>query len=244
MQTKKRPAGRGGPAGLAALAGVLLAGIVTGAGAPAGASPGSGGTPLAHAKHQLIVHGDFPKGWTVSGSVTTSAGGQGNFPGADLLASCLGVPSSVINVNAPAVSSPDFGSADGRDNAQENLSVFSSVKVAAQGYRALASAKTPGCMTSLLQGSDKAQLQDAIGHGITIGTVTVTGIPRSALGPHASGFTISFPAIVKGGSLATTVAIIDVLRGRLGAQLMLSGVGKGFPAGLEKHLVAVAYSRL
>jgi hypothetical protein len=243
MRRTRRPAGL---AGLSALVGAVLAlGLVTGIGARAGASAGSANeAALAQAKHQLIVRSDFPKSWKVSGAATTSAGGgQSSFPGADQLASCLGVPSALINMNTPSASSPDFQSSDGRFNAQENLSIFPSSKVASKGYRVLASTKVPGCMTSLLQGPEKSQLQNAIGHGITIGTVTVTGVPRSALGSHASGFTISFPAMTQEVTLPTTVTIIDVLRGKLGAQLMLSAVGQTFPASLEKHLVAAAYSR-
>jgi hypothetical protein len=63
------------------------------------------------------------------------------------------------------------------------------------------------------------------------------------LGSHATGFVIAFSASAQGQTFQATISIIDVLRGKLGAQLMLSAVGGAFPAGLEKHLVAVAYAR-
>jgi hypothetical protein len=199
---------------------------------------------LAHAKTQLIVRSDFPKSWTANGSVTTSTGnGQSSFPGADQLAGCLGVSPSVLTLNTPSASSPTFQTADQRDSAQENLSIYPSAKVAAQGYRALASTKAPGCLNTLFQGSGKSELENAIGHGIAVGTVTVTTVPRTVLGSHATGFVISFPASAQGQTFQAAISILAVLRGKFGAQLMLSAVGGAFPAGVEKHLVAVAYAR-
>jgi hypothetical protein len=242
MKTMKRRAGAlGALATGVAVVVVAAGGLGLGTGT-AGASGGGGA--LAHAKSQLIAHADFPKNWTANGTVTTSNGsGQGSFPGADQLAGCLGVPPKVLTLNTPSATSPTFQTTDGRNSAQENLSVYPSAKVAAQGYRALASTKAPACLTTLFQGSGKSELENALGHGIALGAVTVTPVPRSVLGSHATGFVISFPASAQGQTFHAAISIIDVLRGKLGAQLMLSAVGGAFPAGLEKHLVAVAYAR-
>jgi hypothetical protein len=245
MQKTKRRAGALGGALASVAAGVVVLVVAGGFGFGVGiAGASGGGGALAHAKSQLIVHSDFPKNWTANGTVTTNTGsGQGSFPGADQLAGCLGVNPKVLTLNTPAATSPTFQTADGRDSAQENLSIYPSAKVAAQGYRALSSAKAPGCLTTLFQGSGKSELANALGHGIALGTVTVTAVPRSVLGSHATGFVISFPASAQGQTFHAAISIVDVLRGKLGAQLMLSAVGGTFPAGLEKHLVAVAYSR-
>ena len=245
MRTTKRRAGALGGAvsgALGVLAVVVVVALVGGPGLgvpEAGASNGA----LAHAKSDLIVRADFPKGWSANGSVTTSnGGGQNSFPGADQLASCLGVPSSLISMNTPSANSPTFQNSQ-RDSAQENLSIFPSLKVAAEGYHVLSSPKVPGCLTALLQGPEKSQLQTDLGHGITVGSVTVTPAPPSVLGSHAGGFVISIPATTSQGTFQLAVTIIEVLRGKLGARLTLSAVNGQFPVALEKHLVSVAYKR-
>ena len=247
MRSTKRRAGALGGALAGVLTGVTVVatGLGLGLGFGAGAAGASGGGgALAHAKSQLIVRSDFPKNWTANGSVSTSKGsGQSSFPGADQLAGCLGVSSSVLTLNTPSATSPTFQTADQRDSAQENLSIYPSAKVAAQGYRALASSKAPGCLNTLFQGSGKSELENAIGHSISVGTVTVTTVPRSVLGPHGTGFVIAFPASAQGQTFQAAISIVDVLRGKYGAQLMLSAVGGAFPAAVEKHLVAVAYGR-
>jgi hypothetical protein len=243
MRKTKRRAGALGGALASVAAGVVVMAGGLGLGTGTAAASGGGGA-LAHAKSQLIARSDFPKTWTANGSVTTSSGsGQSSFPGADQLAGCLGVSSRVLTLSTPSATSPTFQTADQRDSAQENLSIYPSATVAAQGYRALASSKAPGCLSTLFQGSGKTELENALGHGIAVGTVTVTTVPRTVRGSHATGFVISFPASAQGQTFLAAISIVDVLRGKLGAELTLSSVGGTFPAGLEKHLVAVAYAR-
>jgi hypothetical protein len=199
---------------------------------------------LAQAKVALLVRSDFPSGWSARGSATTSAGGgSSSFPGGSQLASCLGVSQSLIDLNTPSANSPSFQTQGGVDTVQDSVSVFATTKMAGQEYGAISSVKVPGCMTTVLQGPARQDIVNSIGHGITVGTISVAAVPRSALGAHASGFTMSFPATDNGVTLQAAVTFISMVRGKRASQLTIEAVGKSFPVSLQRHLVSVAYSR-
>jgi hypothetical protein len=220
--------------GAAALA-LALGASAVGASAPNG---------MAHAKQGLLVQSDFPSGWHAQGSVTTSmGGGNGSFPGAQQLATCLGVSPAILDLNAPSATSPTFESTVANDYAQDQVSAFATTKVARQEYAGLANPKVPGCMTTDLQGPAGKQLLGSIGKGATVGTITVTSTNPAWLVPHTTGFTISFPVTTQGVTLNSSITVVSMVRGRYGSQLSLTSVGSPFPASLARHLVAVAYSR-
>jgi hypothetical protein len=86
----------------------LLMGTL-GVGAGAGASSTS--SAKAQARTHLLVLSDMPKGWRKEKGSSNS--GSSNFPGASQLASCIGVPSSLITSNPPSADSPYFQNYDG-----------------------------------------------------------------------------------------------------------------------------------
>lgn len=227
----------------AALSGVVgMALGVTGVGA--GVAAASSTSALAQAKAALLVRSDFPSSWSAQGSATTSAGGgSSSFPGGGQLASCLGVSQSLIDLNTPSANSPTFQTKGGVDTVQDSVSVFSTTKMAGQEYGAISSAKVPGCMTTVLQGPARQEIVNSIGKGITVGTISVVAVPRSALAAHTSGFTLSFPATDSGVTLQAALTFISMVRGKRASQLTIESVGKAFPVSLQRHLVSVAYGR-
>jgi hypothetical protein len=82
-----------------------------------------------------------------------------------------------------------------------------------------------------------------MGHGITVGTITVTPTNLAMLIPHASGFTISFPATYQGVTLQTQVSIVSMFREKTDNQLTFTSVLRPFPTSLARHLETVAYGR-
>lgn len=239
--------GKGALSGLAAvsgLAGVAGALVIAGVGVgPAGASQ-STKAQLAQAKQALLVRSDFPSGWSTSGSVTTSNGGNSSFAGANQLASCLGVSASLINANGPSANSPTFTTKGGADTIENSITVFATTKLASQEGAAISSPKVPGCMNTVLQGPARQSLLGNVGQGVTIGTITTTAVPSSHLAGHATGFAMSFPVTSNGVTLQAQISIISMVRGKLGGQLTVETVGTPMSASLEKHLVTVASSRL
>ena len=130
--------------GLAGLAGVVgLCGV-------AGAA-GSGATPAqtAQAKKALLVPSDLPAGWTSSASTTVSGAG---FTGAPRLAHCIGVPANLIKVQPPQVNSLQFSDKGGSEQVQNTISIFPSSSYAREEYAAVASHKTPHCLSALFNG--------------------------------------------------------------------------------------------
>jgi hypothetical protein len=221
--------------------GLLAFALVLGA-VPAGASSTSSG--LAQAKKSMIVKSDLPAGWIASGSVSTDSGGSGStFPGEQDLASCLGVSKSLIELNEPSATSPSFMNEAGADTVTENLGVFSSSKVASQEYAAISKSSVPHCLTTVLRGPAKSELQQQIGAGATLGKVTVTATPHAALVPHSSGFTMSVPITASGKKIQSYITVVTSARGRFASQLTFTSVRGKFPTSLEKHLVSVAYNR-
>ena len=115
--------------------------------------------------------------------------------------------------------------------------------MAGQEYAAISSTKVPTCMTTVLQGPARQEIVNSIGKGITVGTISVVAVPRSALAAHTTGFTMSFPATSSGVTLHAAVSFISMVRGTRASQLTIESVGKAFPVSLQRHLVSVAYGR-
>ncbi|HTU39393.1 MAG TPA: hypothetical protein VMF35_15450 [Acidimicrobiales bacterium] len=229
----------------AALGGIALAvaGLVIGAAAAGSAAGSQTSTRLAGAKKALLVKADFPSGWTSQGSVSTTTSSNGSFPGEDQLASCLGVPKSVVNVNPPSATSPTFQNAAGNQFVEDNVSAFRSAKVASGQYTAIANPKVPACLTSLFQGPAKSELDNAAGKDVSLGKATVAAVSPSALVPHSSGFVVAFDVTTKGVTVPSSVAVISMVRGAYGSELTLTSVGTPISNSLSRQLASTAYGR-
>lgn len=231
-------------AAVASLAGVAV-GVGAGTASAAGTGSSASAADLASAKKALLVRADFPTGWSGQGSVTTSKSNGGSFPGEGQLATCLGVSKSLLGLNTPSVTSPNFQDKAGTGFVQDNVSVFGSARSAATSYRTIANPKVPSCLSAVFRTpAAKAQLQGSAGSGVSIGSIKVTAVPSSVLVPHSTGFTVSFAVSEQGVTAHTSVDVVSMVRGRLGSQVTFTSVGTaGVPVSLERHLVSVAYGR-
>jgi hypothetical protein len=219
------------------LVGALAVGTL---GGTAGATSNSS-TRITTPKKALLVLSDMPKGWTSSKS---SSNNNAPFPGAAELARCIGVPTSVINYNAPSVSSPEFDSKNQQLSVQDSVQLYPSAKAARADFASLANAKTPGCMTSDLNGPGKAEFDTQIGGGLTVGSVVVTKTPASDYGSGTTDFTMYFPVTQKGETINVELTLVDYVKGREEQTVMLSAFQANFPTSLARHLTTVADGRL
>jgi hypothetical protein len=220
---------------------VLVAGVATmvTAGAAGAAESSSTKTAVANAKKALIVLKDLPKGWTS----TPATGGNSSIPGASQLATCLGVPASVINDDPPSANSPEFDSANHLMTVNDSIAVSPSVKSAKADYNSLANAKTPGCLTTVLNGASKASLASEFGTGATIGTIDVTRAPNAEFAGHGADFTAFLPVTVQGQTLNVQLTIIDYLKGTENETVTFTAIETPFSTALAKHLTTVAVKR-
>jgi hypothetical protein len=218
-----------------------VAGLFVAVGGPAGAASSS---QIAQAKQSLIVLSDLPQGWTAPKSSGDSEATGRTVPGAAQLATCLGVAKKVIENIAPTESSPSFTSKDGQQSAQDSVTLDASAGAAEASYDSLASAKTPGCLTTILNGVGKQTLSGSLQPGETMGAITVSAVAPAALAPHSAGFTIAVPINYKSQVINSQITIIDVAKGHEESELTLTSVRSAFPAALSKHLTQLALQRL
>jgi hypothetical protein len=217
--------------GLLAVVALLLLGTV-------GVAQPSGASQLSKAKKSLLVLADLPKGWTSSKASNSNA----PFPGAAQLASCIGVPTSVITYNAPSVSSPDFSSKNQLLSVGDSVQVYRSSKAAQVDFSSYANAKTPSCMTADLNGPGRAEFDAQMGGGV--GTVTVTRTPASDYAPHSTNFTMFLPVTTEGVTVNVELTVVDYVKGRQEQTVVLSAFQSTFPTSLARHLTMVADGRI
>jgi hypothetical protein len=208
---------------------------VAGAGASAVSSK-------AQAKKLLLTLSDMPKGWKREKG--NGGGGSSNFPGASQLASCIGVPAGLITSNPPEADSPYYENKSESLEVQDSVSVFPSAKGAEADYNALANAKTPACMTTLMNGSFKSQILSSAGKGATVGTITVTRADPADFAPGGTGLVMSLPISEQGVSLTAVLTVVYYVKGKLGQQIDFDSYGPAFPASIAESLTATALHRL
>jgi len=222
------------------VAALALGAVAVGAPAGAGTRALGAATPSqrAHATKALLRLSDLPAGWTSSPATN---GGNNNFPGAAQLASCIGVPSKLIQSNPPQVNAPDFHSKDQTLEVDDNVSVFPSTRYATAEYGAISNAKTAGCMSTLMNGPFKAQIAASAGNGSSVGTISLTraGSPRGT-----AAYDVGVPITTQGVVVHLALVITYFIQGRYGQNITFYGYGTPFPAALERHLLSVAQARL
>jgi hypothetical protein len=115
-----------------------------------GVAGASHAAKVAQAKKGLLVLSDLPEGWTSS----NASSGNGEFPGWKQLATCIGVPVSEVNDNPPSAAR-DFNSPEGYFSVNDEVDDHVCAKEARESFASLSNPKTPGCLTTLLNGVDK-----------------------------------------------------------------------------------------
>ena len=220
---------------------VLLALVLTLGTQVAGAGA-SAASSKAQAKKLLLTLSDMPKGWKKEKG--SAGGGSSNFPGATQLAGCIGVPASLITSNPPEADSPYYENKSGSLEVQDSVSVFPSAKAAQSDYEALANAKTPACMSTLMNGAFKAQILASAGKGATLGTITVTRADPTGFANGSTGLVMSLPISEQGVSLTAVITTVYYVKGKFGQQIDLNSYGPAFPTSLAQSLTATALHRL
>jgi hypothetical protein len=237
----------------ALVSGGLLAGAVAGAAGAAGGSGGESGgataAQTAQAKKALLVLSDLPAGWTSSAS--TTAGGAG-FTGAPQLARCIGVPTQLIKSLPPEVNSLQFSDQGGAEQVQDTISIYPSPSYASEEYTAVASKKTPRCLSALFNGSSGSDGggggDGAGGVGGAAATVTRVSSPK---GTRAFAIEIAGSSGSSAGgsqeasSAATRTETVFLVHGQYGDSISIVTSGsQTVPSSLVDHLASVAEGRL
>jgi hypothetical protein len=207
----------------------------TSAGADARPAPS-----LQHAKKALLVASDFPAGWTS----TKASNDNSSFPGATQLARCLGIPTSIVTDNPPTANSDEFDSRDGLQSVSDSVAVYPSAKAAQADHGSLASAKTPSCLTQVLNGPARHALASQFGSGASLGTILVSRSPASEFAPGSANFIAFMPVTTHGVTLNLELSVVDYVKGPTEQTVVMSSVQTPFPAALAFHLTTVAAGRL
>jgi hypothetical protein len=202
------------------------------------AADGSGATPAqkAQAEKALLVPSDLPAGWTSSASTTVSGAG---FTGAPELARCIGVPTNLIKVQPPQVNSLQFSDKGGSEQVQNTISMFPSASYAREEYAAVASHKTPHCLSALFNsgsgsGGGATVTRVSSPKGTSAYAIVIAGSSGSSAG-GASG----------ASSPVTRTETVFFAHGQYGDAISIVTLGSETgPASLVDHLTAEAQGRL
>jgi hypothetical protein len=224
--------------------GVIGVGLfLSGTFAAAGASTSSN---LAQAKKHLLVLSDMPRGWTTEKGTGGSggSGGSGALPGGSQIAACIGVPTSLVNDNSPTSTGPYYQNKAQSLEVQDSVAVFPSTSRAQSELAAVGNPKTPGCLTSFMNGPGKSSIEAQSGKGSTIGAITVTPLDPKVYGAGVVGFVMNMPVTYQGVTVPTRIVSVNAVKGRLGQSITYNSYGNPFPTSLAEHLDSVALGRL
>jgi hypothetical protein len=230
----------------AGIVGTMVAAIVTtsalfGAVQAVGAGA-SAGSDKAQAKQYLLTLSDMPAGWKTEKGA--SGNGSGTLPGAKQLASCIGVPSKLIDANPPEADSPYYENKSGSLEVQDTVSVFGSAKVAKAELAAMANTRTPSCMTTIMNGAFKAKIQASAGKGAKLGAITVTRADPTQFGNGTTGLVISLPITADGTSITANIAAVYYVKGKFGQEIDFNAYGSTFPTAIAQPIITTAINRL
>lgn len=221
----------------ACLAGGLAMGLLAGTTVAASAHT----SPLiGQAKKDLLVLSDMPSGWTS----TKSSNNNLAFPGAAQLASCLGVPKSIITNNPPTANSPEFDSKNHLQSVNDSVQIYPSAKAAQADWASLAESKTPSCLTQVLNGSARSALASQLGTGVSVGNILVSRSPASEFAPKSANFTAFMPVTTHGVTLNLELTVVDYVKARKEQTVTFTSVETPFPTSLAQQLTTVALGRL
>jgi hypothetical protein len=195
---------------------------------------------LSQAKKDLLVLKDMPKGWTSS-----PAGKNNNTtPGAAQLASCMGIPVSVIKADPPTVYSRNFSSKDQQLTVQDNVSIYPSAKAAQADFDTFSNPKTPACLTAHSNGPGRAQMESETGAGKGLGTVDVSREPAANFASHTSNYVMFFPINSSENTLNVQFTVVDFVKGNEEQTVGFTSFDSQFPASLSRRLTSLADGRL
>ncbi len=212
-------------------------GLVSVAPSVAGASTSRA---VAQAKTSLLLASDLPAGWTTSPSSSDNS-----FPlaHAKSMASCIGVPTSVLTDNSPSASSPEFDSMNQALSVDDQVTDYRSARVAQAQLASITSKKTPACFAALMNGTEKPSLASSIGRGTKIGKIVVTR-DHTNYGPGTAGLIMEIPVSTSSDALTVRSELVFAVKGHESQQLTFTAAPGTFPTILAQQLAKTAVARL
>ena len=153
-----------------------------------------------------------------------------NFPGAKKLASCIGVPSRLINANPPEVDSPVLREQERVPRGPgQRLGVPLGQERPRPSFAAMANTKTPACMTTIMNGAFKAKIHASAGKGAKLGTITVTRPIRRRFARHHRASSCRCPITAEGISVTANITAVYYVKGKFGQEIDFNAYGSAFP---------------
>jgi hypothetical protein len=157
-------------AGIAALttSALLFVSLTIGAGVSAASDQAQ-----TQAKKYLLVRSDMPKGWTIGKASTSEYSTPLGSVGDQQLASCLGVPLSVLSSPRPQAAVPDFVDSDAGLIVGDTVTVFPSINSAHIYFAAMENGKLAPCLAPIANSASfKSHLLGPVPKGRTLGRIT------------------------------------------------------------------------
>jgi hypothetical protein len=206
---------------------------------PSVASASASGS-AAQAKKSLLLASDLPVGWTTSPSSSNNS-----FPlaHAKTMASCIGLPVSVLTDNSPSASSPEFDSMNQALSVDDQVTVYRSAQVAKAQLASIESKRTPACFATLMNDTDKSSMASSIGKGTKIGKIVVTR-DHANYGPGTAGLIMKIPVSTSSDALTVKSELVFAVKGHESQQLTFTAAPGTFPTTLAQQLAKTAVARL
>jgi hypothetical protein len=221
------------------LVGILACGSSSKASSPSSTQNIAADTAAAQAANLKLS--DFPPGWT--SAPPSSPTGSEIFLGP--LANCLGVSEADLS-NAPA-------KADSGDFSQSGMTASSTVDYRATSaqqaaaFNALASPKTPGCLTTVMKAALEPTKQPTSGStlpaGVKYGQPTVQTMSFPTYGDKTIAYQLKVPTDYNGLSFDGYFDVISVIKGRAGVVMSFNS-SPAFPPYQEQHYTELVVGRL
>lgn len=220
---------------LVVVVGAIGAGAGLGAVVPAvaGASGSSGAT---EAKHDLLALSDFPKGWKVTHSTSTStSASKTTKKTVRAIASCEGVSAARIDTSAPTASST-FSDTKAAEVATENVVVFPSTAMAKAAFKLFSSTTAPSCVG--------AQFAESASHtsssGITSSKITTARLAFPKVGAASTALKVTFPISTSGQTITIEGAFVVIRQGKVLGLLAVISLPTRFPTSFSHSLAKKA----
>jgi hypothetical protein len=237
---------------LAWAAGGVLGGQV-GASPPATAGTSTSTTLSAHqalalARSEVLPASAYPSGWKGYGPSTAFrglsyfAGFQNN--SAELLARCLGIPTSDIETSPVEIAGQRYNGSSSDLAVSENIEVFRSPAVAAIDAEAAANESTPTCNKHLPGSQTGSEVVNGV--KVDISSTHIAIRPIGQVGDHAADIEVSGQEEIPKYELTATAYsdFVYVQKGRSEAVLFFSDENAAVPSTFIAHMAQAAAAQL
>jgi hypothetical protein len=197
------------------------------------------------AQSELLQIGDFPTGWTSSGSVSAGNGNSSLTPHQDQqIASCLGMPASSVNINSAEASSPSFSDSSGVLTVSNDVSVFANSQVARTDFSTFSNSRSPSCLLSVLGMMFRQEIQSQLSQGQSLGALSASIRQFPAYGDESGEMEIVAPVNASGVSVKVYLDLILVVKGRSESLILTISPASPIPAANADQLASNSAAHL